>query len=477
MTTITISASGATGNTLQEIQSEIIAGATALSPGLTANLPGTLIEDISSTDTAAVFLCQQAQIETIASVSPYAANEYILTQLGNIYGVQQGVGSNTSVYVIFSGTPGYIIPQGVTVSDGTYSYITQDATVIDSGGTSATVYCVATVSGTWAVPANSVTTITSSVPSGVTLTVTNPSPGIPSTSAQSPEDFRAQVLQAGLVSSIGMIPSIKAALQNVAGVSQNLVSVRQSGYYTPPRWEIIVGGGDPDAVANAIFQSCGDPGVLCGSIMQVDSVTTGSPTKITTNLVTGFTAGESIKIASATGITGINGTWAVTPVSGDPFSFTIPYSSSGTYTGGGVVTVGTTGTIPRNNVVTVYNTPDSYDIPYVIPVQQSTQIQFTWNTSSLSIITNATISALAAAPIQAYVNSLGPGQPINNYEIQYIFQEAVLSVLPTNLITHMVVQITLNGVITAPEPATNIVVGDPEGYYYASLADITFVQG
>ena len=102
---ITISPSGAVGQTLQEINTDIIASATALSPGLVANLPGTLIEDISSTDTAAVFLCQQAQIETIASVSPYAANEYILTQLGNVYGVQQGVGSNTSVYVTFSGTP------------------------------------------------------------------------------------------------------------------------------------------------------------------------------------------------------------------------------------------------------------------------------------------------------------------------------------------------------------------------------------
>ena len=472
---ITISPSGAVGQTLQEINTDIIASATALSPGLVANLPGTLIEDISSTDTAAVFLCQQAQIETIASVSPYAANEYILTQLGNVYGVQQGVGSNTSVYVTFSGTPGYIIPQGVIVSDGSYRYITQDASVINSGGISATVYCVATVGGSWAVPAYSVTIISSAVPTGVTLTVTNPSPGIPSTTAQTASDFRDQVLQAGLVSSIGIIPAIKSALQNVTGVVSTLISIRENTYYVPPRWEVIVGGGDPYEVANAIWTSCGDPGVLCGSTMLVQNIVSQT---ITTNLVTNFTIGETVYVTGVVGLSGINGVALTITDLPTPYSFTVSNTFTGSYISGGIVSTSSTSvTIPRNNTVTIYDAPDSYNIPYVIPIQQPVTVVVTWNTSSSTIITSATIAALSAAPLQAYINGLGPGQTINEYEMQYLFQEAVVSILPTQLITHIAFSITINSVIVAPIAGTGVVVGDPEGYYYVSSSGITFVQG
>ena len=92
--------------TPQELRDALVALAVAENPGLTTNLPGTLIEDIVSTDVSALALAEQAKVETIASVSPYAANLYILNMLGQIYGVTQGIGFNTSVYVEFSGTPG-----------------------------------------------------------------------------------------------------------------------------------------------------------------------------------------------------------------------------------------------------------------------------------------------------------------------------------------------------------------------------------
>lgn len=253
------------------LHDQVVNGAIALDPGLTANLPGTLIEDIASTDTAALVLIDQARVETVNSVTPYGCNLFLLNQLGQIYGVQQGVGSNTSVYVVFTGTAGYVIPQGVIVSDGTYQYITQTASVINTGGTSDLVYCVATSSGSWAVPANSVTSISSSVPSGVTLTVTNPSAGVPSTSDQSPEQYRSQVLAAGHIGCTGLADAVKTYVRNVDGVIDTLVSVRQvSG-----GWQVIVGGGDTYAVANAIFQAVGDinvlrPGVSSGTTITVD---------------------------------------------------------------------------------------------------------------------------------------------------------------------------------------------------------------
>lgn len=395
---VVMSASGAVPTPPITLNQELIALAVASNPGLTANLPGTLIEDIASTDTGALVLIDQARVETINSVTPFGANLFLLNQLGQIYGVPQGTSTNTSVYVTFTGTPGYVIPKGTIVSDGSYQYVTQDASVISSGGTSASVYCVATISGSWAVPANTVTTISSSVPAGVTLTVTNPLTGIPSTTAQTTEQYRQQVLGAGLIGASGMVQAIKTYLQNVPGVVDTLISVVRNG----TKWEVIVGGGDPYAVANAIFQSVGDPGVLTGS------------------------------------------------------------SVSST----------------RDQTITIYNTPDSYNIIYVIPVQQTTSILVTWNSSaSAGTISNGAVQSLCAAPIQAYVNSLGPGQGINIYEIQYIFQEAVASILPTTLLTHIAVQVTINSVITPPSPGTGIVTGDVEGYYYVSSSGVTTVKG
>jgi hypothetical protein len=408
------------------LNSEVIAGAVALNPGLTANLPGTLIEDIASTDTSALVLIDSAQVETVNSMTPYGANLFVLNQLGQIYGVQQGLGSNVSVYLQFSGTVGFVIAQGVIVSDGTYQYITQEASVIGTGGVSNSVYAVASVSGSWGVPANTVVNILSSIPTGITLTVTNPNTGIPSSGVQDPGDYRSQVLNAGLTSCSSTITAIKTYLQNVPGVLSNLISVRQSG----SKWEVIVGGGDPYAVANAIFESCGDPNSLTGSTMSVTAVTTGSTTTVSTNLVTGFTVGESVTVSGTTGTTGVNGTWTITALP-DPFSFTYASASSGTWTGGGSITVGTTGTIPRNQSITIYNTPDSYVIPFVVPPQQPVLCQISWKTTATNTISNSAVQTLATAPVIAYINGLGPGQPINEYELQFVFQTAIESIVPT----------------------------------------------
>ena len=139
------------------LRDQLLADVAAQVPGYTANLPASLVEDISSTDVAALALMDAARVELVNSLTPYGANEFILNQLGQIYGVTPGVGSNTSVYVVFSGTVGFVIAQGFTVTDGTYQYVVQNGGVIESGGDSEPLFCLATQAGTWAVPANTVT--------------------------------------------------------------------------------------------------------------------------------------------------------------------------------------------------------------------------------------------------------------------------------------------------------------------------------
>jgi hypothetical protein len=247
----TLTTAGAVPSDPSILRAELVATATALSPGLTTNLPGSLIEDMASTATGALVIQDQAFVDSINSISPITANEYITTQLGNVYGVQQGVGSNTSVFVTFNGTPGFVINIGFIVSDGTYNYTVQDATIIPTGGVTGLVYCLATIAGSWAVGSDTVTQIVTSVPSGITLGVTNPNSGIPGQAAQDPNVFRAQVIQAGNAVATGTPSFVKTTIQNVANVESRLVAFRQAG----GGYEIIVGGGDPFSVANAIYQS------------------------------------------------------------------------------------------------------------------------------------------------------------------------------------------------------------------------------
>lgn len=260
----------ATGRQLTDVstlRSNLLALVASEQPGYTATLPGILIEDMSSTCVGALATMDAGVTELIDSVTPYGANETILTAIAAQCGVTIGAASNTSAYVNCTGTPGFPIPVGFTFTDGTYQYTIQDGGIIgaapsgQSVGTSGLLYVLATVAGTWAVAANSITKLVTSLPTGVTLTVTNPSVGTPGSAGPTEEQIRAQTLQAQLAVSSGMTTTLKTALKNVPGVQPNLISVQATG----TSWRVIIGGGDPYQVANAIFLALFNFNALVGS--------------------------------------------------------------------------------------------------------------------------------------------------------------------------------------------------------------------
>jgi len=470
--------SGPQPQSLVSLNQQIIDIATQLSPGLTTALPGSMIEDIASTDTAALALIDQAQVDLINSVTPYGANLFILNLLGQIYGVQQGVSTNTSVYVIFAGTPGFLIPTGLIVSDGTYQYLVQENSVIDASGYSQSVYCVATVSGTWAVPANTVTHVASAVPSAVGLTVTNPEPGTPSSGTETTDTYRARVLQAGLVTCAGTTEMVKYYLGQVNGVNPNLISVTYNSYYS--KWEVIVAGGDPYAVANAIFLGCGDPNAICGSALQILNVTNANPGVITTNLYHGYSANQLIHISGATGMTAINGDFYVNTVLSNT-TFTISATSGGTaidttsyptYINGGLITPNF-----RNQVVSINSVPDLYQIPFVVPVQQTILVTVTWNTYAVNLVANSTIQALGAPAIVNYINDLSIGQPVNLLELQSVTAAAISPLAPTEQLSKLNFTVTIDGSIVSPLSGTTTIYGDQEGYFFMDTTQVTFTRG
>jgi len=456
-----------------DLRAQLVAIAVSESPGLTADLPASMIEDMASTDVAALSLCDSFRVELVNSLTPYAANAFLLAQLGEVYGVpQQTADTTTSVNVVFSGATsqkGFVLAQGFTVSDGTNQYTLQDGGVIESSGSSAPLFALATTSGSWVVPANTVTQLVTGLPPGISLTVSNPLAGTPATSAPTEEDYRAAVLQAGKAISTGMLTSLRTALQKVSGVQARLISIVQQ----TNGFEIIVGGGDPYAVANAIFQEdFWIPG-LVGSTIDVIGITKANPGVVTTNLNHGYATGQVFEINGIVGMTELNGV-SLTATVVDEKTISIGVDTSGytTYVSGGVVTPNF-----RNQTPQIIDFPNTYTIPFVTPPQQTVTMTVTWNTTSPTAVSATAVSQLAAPALVDYVNSIFAGQPMNLLDMADAFRGSISSLINPSLITRLIFSVAINGVGTAPASGEQIIVGDPESYFYATTAGISINQG
>ncbi len=468
---IVMSPAGAVPQAPNDMRLALVTIVTALTAaGYTADLPGSLIEDILSTDIYALLTCDSALVDLVNSITPLSANEWLMIQQGNLVGLTQAAATNTGVYVVFSGPPGYVVNQGFTVSDGQYPYIAQEGAIVGTSGMTTPIYCVSPVAGSWAVPANTVTMLSTSVPSPVVLTCTNPSTGVPGGTAQSASSFRAALADAWLAPCIGTARQVKTALAQVTGVQPRLRAyIPQAGGGT----KIIVGGGDPYAVAYAIWSAIADPSLLIGSVMGVTGITNANPAVVTTTLNHGYVTGQSATMSKATGLTALNGTaYPVTVLSQTTFSVAVNTTSSGTYTGNGVMSPNA-----RNVVPIIDDFPDSYAIPFVVPPQQTVAIAVTWNTSSPNFVNPVSVAQLAVPAIVAYVNAIVVGQPILVYDLETTFRKALKDILSPSLITRMIFAVSINGVGVAAQAGTGIIAGDPESFFYTTAAMITVAQG
>ena len=103
---VVFTAAGAVPTDPDTIRSQIVANVTATDPDFTANLPASMVEDLVSTSVAAASVSDQARVELLNSLTPAGANEFLLAQQGQVYGVRMGQPTNASVLVVFSGTVG-----------------------------------------------------------------------------------------------------------------------------------------------------------------------------------------------------------------------------------------------------------------------------------------------------------------------------------------------------------------------------------
>lgn len=476
---VVVTSAGAQPTPPATLLADLLASVAATNPGYTANLPGILIEDVSSTNVGALVVCDSARVETINSITPKGANNFVLAELGQIYigpGAAPATPTNTSVFVQFTATntldstpaPGFTVAVGFTVGDGTYQYVVQDGGVTDSNGM-ATLFCQASISGSWAIAPGTVTTVVTSVPTGFAMACTNPEPGIAGAIAESAAQYRARVLQAGQAVAPGLISELRTIVGQVSGVQQRLISTRQQA---GGGWEVIVGGGDPYQVGGAIAQALFDVSTLVGSVLAVSAITNAAPGVVTFETNHGYANGQVFQLSGVEGMTPINGV-NLTATVVDEKRVSVGISTAGypAYTGGGSATPNL-----KNITVNITDFPDVYSIPFVNPPAQTVSMVVQWNTTEPNFVAGASVAQSAAPAIAAYVNAIIVGQPINLLIASQAFLDAVAGILDPSLVSVLTFSVLINGVVTPPSAGTQLVVGDPESYFATTFADILVEQ-
>lgn len=86
---VSYDAAGPVPKTSEELRADLVSRATELSPGITTDLPGSLIEDIVGTDVGALLIADQIRVDLINSVGPLKANMYMLNLLAQQSGISE----------------------------------------------------------------------------------------------------------------------------------------------------------------------------------------------------------------------------------------------------------------------------------------------------------------------------------------------------------------------------------------------------
>ena len=533
---INVTTAGAQPTLPAALRNALIEKVTAMRPGYSANLPGSLVEDIASTSVAALAQMDQAAIDLLNSFTPNTANAYLLRLIGEMRGIVQGARSNSSAYVTFTGIVGYSIPKGFTVSDGLHQYVVQDGGVLSNpvaseytasiSGTTMTVSAVAsgeilvgdpvvgagvtigtvvtgyltgtggagtysvnnsqtaastTITGAthgttilfvvakefgdWAIPAGTITSVVTSVPTGYAVYCTNQNPGIIASEAETEQLYRARVLDSQLLPGTGTLSLLKSMLRNIPGVQSRLVAVSGAG-------KIIVGGGDPYDIAGVIFKALFDIGDLVGSSVTSNTWSATGSISGTTLDITAVASG-TIKVGDIVSGIGLANPTVITALltgTGGTGTYQINYAQT-------VLSEALTGSAStRNQIVSIVDYPDTYTILFVVPVQQTVAISVDWSTISPNFTANTAIADAVTQALADYVNSIPVGTAINEYTLHQTFLKSVENIVPSYLISSLTFTVSIDGTPTAVTPGTGLIQGDTEGYFQLAKESVTVTR-
>jgi uncharacterized phage protein gp47/JayE len=174
-------------------------------------------------------------------------------------GISREQASESSVELVFTGQPGFTIPEQTqfTTENNVYFYLIEDVTLDQTGNGSGKAVSVEKGIHT-NVGANTITI--QAEPMEEITSVTNPEPAAGGRDEETYEEFRARLKTSPSKGGKGTVPAIKSALRETSGViSANVVINKKNEpdeYGNPPKSvHVYVLGGLREEIAEAIFDS------------------------------------------------------------------------------------------------------------------------------------------------------------------------------------------------------------------------------
>ncbi|MCZ9850163.1 baseplate J/gp47 family protein [Brachyspira hyodysenteriae] len=236
---------------------EKVEGFTDLPSGIQNNLLDESVLDIVE--------IQDMLANVMNSISPSYANDFIVRELGEAFGLKIKDQALPNTTITFYGLAGVIIPEGLEVgnADGSKKFITTKSDIINATG-QVSIYCEGADYYDTPTPANTLNILLNQVLN--VTSCTNLNDAVETTPAETISEFRSRFQTRALANRSGTVATLDNALKEIEGTVDRLCTYKASQIVeegvSKAVLEIIVGGGDDYSVALAIFNSILYPDIL-----------------------------------------------------------------------------------------------------------------------------------------------------------------------------------------------------------------------
>lgn len=222
------------------------------------DLPSSLQNNLI--DESVVLECEMQDMisNMMNSISPTYANDFIVKELGEAFGLKMKDKQLPITTITFKGKIGVLIPEGVEVgnADGSKTFKTTESKIINASG-EADVAALGVDYYDTPTPANSLNVMINKIAN--VDSCTNKNDVTESVPAETIEQFRNRFLTRTKANRAGTIATLDNNIKAVNGVSDRLVTYVETHVRDEEQvksvLEVIVGGGDDYEVAAALFSS------------------------------------------------------------------------------------------------------------------------------------------------------------------------------------------------------------------------------
>lgn len=222
------------------------------------NLPSGIQNNLLDESVIVISEIQDMLSNVMNSVSPLYANNFMVLELGEAFGLKIKDKTLPNTTITFYGLAGVVIPEGLEISneDSSKKFVTTKSDIINASG-QVSIYCEGADYYNTPTPANTLTVMLNQVLN--VTSCTNLNDAVETTPAEPISEFRTRFQNRALANRSGTVATLNDELKKVEGTVDRLCTYKASQIVeegvSKAVLEVIVGGGDDYQVALAIFNS------------------------------------------------------------------------------------------------------------------------------------------------------------------------------------------------------------------------------